>query len=184
MPGMPCLQPRICWNCQGSSIEPDADDFRCQRCDGGGFEIVSFDLLGTPTYPKGRPAVYNPGTRILSVTRKNKTERYRVTEFTADQGDDGSTGRAFQFEKISDGTRYNVWMSENIKTCDCPGSTYEASEKADSRGQGFFTLGCIHLDFLFWGIELMDVHNALDVPSVYWENLGKSVEQGGALCLS
>lgn len=75
-----------------------------------------------------------------------KTTGYLVTEVLPDVKYGG--GRAFQMSK-ADGTTYSVYLGFE-PSCDCPGKTYEATDRADQRhGDRSESLGCCHLDALY-----------------------------------
>lgn len=93
---------------------------------------------------KARSYEWHPETSTLVVTKGKKATGYALREFRPDAG--YGQGRAFELVK-ADGTKYHLFLGMGEFSCDCPGKTYEAAEKADSRnGDTSPTLGCCHLD--------------------------------------
>ena len=87
-----------------------------------------------------------PADGRLEITRGKNGTAYLLTETYPGAGYAG--GRAFTLRK-TDGTVYHLHLADDRphSTCDCPGHTYAAAEKADARhGDRFETLGCSHLD--------------------------------------
>lgn len=158
-----------CSWCAGSTFEfsAEADPVPCSVCDGGGFSLAETDLGPTRSCPKGRPATFDPGNRVLTVFRRGKPTRYLVSEVTPDLNPGERPFRVFQCEK-ADGERHHQRFGEGFCDCDCKGKVYGASAKADrwnwmlpltEQEEEYETLGCVHLDAVAWALRdgLLDV---------------------------
>jgi hypothetical protein len=166
-----CLKPPTLQHCgtcfgSGSNFGADGEEMTCGACDGGGYAIVQGDLGPTRSCPKGRPFMFNPGLRTLTVVRRNKSEVYRLREYVPDQIENERPTRAWELEKESSGEkRYVLVAQPGWHKCTCEGFVSEASRHANERalaeGEGVrFTAGCVHLDsvlHLLWS-------GMLDVP--------------------
>jgi hypothetical protein len=117
--------------------------------------MTTFTELLTGTRSQDRRGYYwnpcpagCPASGRLEVTRGRKGTAYLVVEVYPSPG--FGSGRAFTLRKV-DGTVYHAFLADDRphSTCDCPGHSYAAAEKADRRhGDHFDTLGCVHLDAL------------------------------------
>lgn len=157
---------RACPACAGTCAQPTEEHqlVPCVGCEGGGWAPVAGELGGTRTY-KTRPFLFNPGTGLLTVTRRNKTERYSLKEFAASLD---FPCRAFEVVRQSgerSGEVYHLCVSRGGITCDCAGRSYEATARANAAAyyageEQFPSAGCIHSD----AVKLLLAAGLFDFP--------------------
>lgn len=158
---------RPCAACAGTCAQPTEDHalVPCVGCEGGGWAPVAGDLGGTRTY-KTRPFLFNPGTGLLCVTRRNRTERYTLKEFAAELD---FPARAFEVVRQTGeraGEMYHLLVSRGGVTCDCAGRSWAATERANAAAfyagqEQFPSAGCIHSD----AVKLLLAAGLFDLPA-------------------
>lgn len=137
----------------------------CGFCEGGRYAPVAGDFGPTHSL-RARPWTYNPGLRRLTVTRGRKREVYLIREFVPDELPGEGRTRAFRLLKQSDQSVYYLLTTRDAVMCDCAGSSYAASAKANQKAyfdgqRTYVTAGCIHGD----AIKVLLAAGLLDLPT-------------------
>lgn len=165
------LVKRCDW-CAGRGFVPNSEMAveACGICAGGGWSPVCGTLAPTKTYPDGRPFRYFPGTGELIVTRKKKSEAYRLSEFKPEFG-----SRAFVCRKASTNEEHHLLVIDGSVRCDCPAASWGASERAnriahENHEPTHATAGCVHSDFVKLALEqkLFDLPDEQAEAALEW----------------
>jgi hypothetical protein len=141
----------LCEFCGGAGREFSQEDgpVNCLLCGGSGLATLAGDLGPTHSEP-ARPFTYTPAQRALGIGLGARAKHYLVTEFVP-EGD--FEGRAFRLIKRDWSGHYSCLIGGPAPSCDCAGSTFLNTAKANLRSwlrddKEFPSLGCKHLDAL------------------------------------
>ena len=157
------LVKRCDW-CSGNGWEPAESgvSVACGICEGAGYSPVCGTLSPTKSFPQGRPFRFYPGDNRLFLTRKKKTDEYRLIEFAPDF----PGARAFACIKVTGEGEHHLLVHGRSVSCDCGAATWGASARCnrlavENGEQTFATLGCAHADF----VELALREGLMDLPA-------------------
>jgi hypothetical protein len=157
------MSAKKCQWCAGGGYEPFGEEvITCVPCGGSGYETGVTDLGPTRSCPKGRPATYNPGTRVLTVRRGKKDSDYLVSEIVPDLTPEDRPFRVFEFLKAG-GEAHHCRVGDGWQDCDCRGKVSNSSARAAAYDRylpvseqdwtRYDTAGCVHLDAVLWVLQ-------------------------------